>query len=199
MPAILAHVTDSLWPQIIIATSTLVAAFLGYALAGLNEARRDRRAAEREKLARAEERHSAAIRDRHQFQLETLLALQDAVQLMARLTGRAMHFDHMQAREGQYTQLPPDHDAEILSNGFDVIRLRNRLLDQDLRRAIERFESASSAATMPPVYYKGLSGEALESAANRLSGQFGEEYALVMDQLGEALRTELSWLPDGDR
>lgn len=191
--------TNSLWPQIIIASSTLIAAFLGYTLAGLNEARRDRRAAEREKLARAEERYSAAVLDRHQFQLETLLALQDAVQLMARFTGRAMHFDHMQAREGKYTQFPTDHDAEIMSNGFDVIRLRNRLLDQNLRRAIERFESAASASMMPPTHFEDLSGQALESAAARLAGQFGEAYTLVMAQLGEALRTELSWVPTEGR
>lgn len=191
--------TNSLWPQIIIASSTLIAAFLGYALAGLNEARRDRRAAEREKLARAEDRFAAAVRDRHQFQLETLLALQDAVQLMARFTGRAMHFDHMQAREGKYTQLPADHDAEIMSNRFDVIRLRNRLLDRDLRRAIERFESAASAGMMPPTHFKDRSGQALESDAAQLTGQFGDEYTLVMSQLGEALRTELSWLPADGR
>lgn len=191
--------TNNLWPQVIIASSTLIAAFLGYALAGMNEARRDRRAAEREKLARAEERYSAAVRDRHQFQLETLLALQDAVQLMARFTGRAMHFDHMQAREGEYTQLPADHDAEIMSNGFDVIRLRNRLLDQDLRHAIERFEAAASSGMMPPTHFKGLSGQALESAAARLAGQFGDEYTLVMGHLGEALRTELSWVPSDGR
>ena len=191
--------TNSLWPQIIIAASTLIAAFLGYELAGRNEARRDRRAAEREKSARAEERRSAAVRGRHQFQLETLVALQDALQLMARFTGRAMHFDHMQAREGRYTQLPAEHDAEILSNGFDVIRLRNRLFDQDLRRAIERFASASTAAMMPPTHFEGLSGEDLETIANRLSSRFFDEYTVVMDLLGHALRTELSWLPDEDR
>ena len=118
---------------------------------------------------------------------------------MARLTGRTLHFDHMQARKGQYTQLPQGHDEEILVNGFDIIRLQNRLLETDLRSAIERFHSASSGAMMPPTQYEGLSGEALESAATRVSSRFADEYAVAMDQLGEAVRTELRWLPDEDR
>lgn len=52
---------------------------------------------------------------------------------------------------------------------------------------------------MPPTHFRGLSGQALESAATRLTGQFGDEYTLVMDQLGEALRTELSWVPADGR
>jgi len=84
-----------------------------------------------------------------------------------------------------------------MSNGFDV-RLRNRLLDQHPRRAIDRFESATSASVMPP-YFEGLRGQALESAAARIAGQFGEGYTLVMAHLGEALRTELSWVPTDGR
>lgn len=150
---------------------------------------------DRDRSARTEERRSTAIRDRHQFQLDTLLALQDAVQVMARLTGRSMHFDHMQARKGEYSQLPPGYDAEMTANNLDVIRLRNRLLDDKLRNAIERFESAVAAATVPPVFFKGLSDDERELAANRLAREFGSEYTLVMGQLGTALRIELAWLP----
>lgn len=188
--------TLALASQILISFTTLLAAFLGFVFAGWNDARRDRRTAERERVTRAEDRHTAAVRDRHQFQLETLLALQDAIQLMARLTGRTMHFDHMQAREGKYNQLPGDDDNEILSNGFDVIRLRNRLLDDELREAIDEFHAAASHGLLPPTHYQGLSGEQLETAAALLSSRFGNDYTRVMDKLGIALRTELAWTPD---
>lgn len=188
----------TLWPQIIIAASTLLAAILGYTLAGLNEARRDRRAAERKREARDDDRKTTALLARHAFQLETLLALQDAIQLLARYAGRTMHFDHMQARKGRLTQLPPDQDDEVLANRFDVIRLRNRILDQDLRAAIDHFEGVSAAAMMDPREYEGLTGDDLERAADRREASFAAEYAAVMHELGTTLRAELAWTPDTD-
>lgn len=188
-------VPASLWPQIIIAGSTLLAAFLGYLLAGLNEARRDRRAADRERLARAEDRQTTAIRAQHEFQLETLLALQDAIQLMARVTGRAMHFDHMQARQGLYTQLPDNYSEKIHANAVDVTRLRNRVLDEDLRAAIEQFQSTCNTAASAVERFVGLKDEALERVASGELTNFGLHVDAVMNQLGASLRTELSWLP----
>ncbi|MCD1572268.1 hypothetical protein [Agromyces mediolanus] len=186
---------DDLWPQIVIAMSTLLAAFLGFLFAGVNDARRDRRLAGRERATRDEERRAAALRARHEFQLATLLELQDAIQLMARLTGRAMHFDHMQARKGQYTQLPGGHSEDMHANGVDVIRLRNRLLDADLRADIQRFESASVDATLSPQTFEGLEGDALESAALARINTFGDEVSRIMDRLGTSLRAELEWRP----
>lgn len=79
------------WEQLITAGFTLAAGLLGYLLEGANEARRDRRALERDLTVRAEDREDSAARTQHEFQLENLLALQDAVQKMGRLTVRAMH------------------------------------------------------------------------------------------------------------
>ncbi|MFT8357766.1 hypothetical protein [Bifidobacterium aquikefiri] len=96
--------------QMIIALTTLVASFGGYFLAGLNERHRDERALSRELHLHADERGSRLEEAEHALQKETLLTLQDAVQQMARLTGKAMLFDHMQARKGEYTQLPDSLD-----------------------------------------------------------------------------------------
>lgn len=188
--------TEILWAQIIIGLSTLLAAVLGYVLAGLNEARRDRRAIERERAARDEDRHAAAINSRHVFQLETLLALQDALQVMARLTGRAMHFDHMQAREGRYTQLPDDLSDDMHANGVDVNRLRTRILDPELRAAVDNFHTETIKATLDPGRYQGLHGEELETRAFAVAGDFATAVRRVMDQVGTALRAELDWRPD---
>ena len=66
--------------------TTLVAAFGGYVLAGRNEESRDERAWEREREARKAEREAREADDarererrQHDFQLQTLLALQRAV------------------------------------------------------------------------------------------------------------------------
>lgn len=184
--------------QVLVAATAVLSSILGYALAGLNDARRDHRAATREQEARREEREMTIRHRQHEFQLATLLELQDALQLMARLTGRALHFDHMQAREGQYTQLPADYSDEMHANGVDVIRLRNRLLDEELRTRIELFESECSEASMSPMHYRGLDGEQLESKALDVLTKFGLQVANAMNELGIALRTELSRAPGRD-
>ncbi len=188
-------VSENLWAQVIIAASTFFAGILGYLLAGVNDARRDRRSVERETVARREEARTAALRSRHEFQLETLLALQDAVQRMARLTGRAIHFDHMHARKSLYTQLPDEYDQEMTANSTDVSRLRNRILDSGLREAIATFQSASNQATESPGRYEGLQGPALEAEAMRVLREFGAHVDNVMNQIGVALRSELVWEP----
>lgn len=188
--------SDELLAQVIIAASTLFAVVFGYLMAGINDALRDRRNAQRDRLARQEERRSTRRSRQHELQLETLLCLQDALQTMARLTGRAMHFDHMQARQGKYTQLPEGYSEDMHANGVEVVRLRNRVLDDDLRAAILSFESASAEVSMSPKRYEGLNGEALEDAATLLMATFSSEVTAVMDHLGRKLRDELAWIPE---
>ncbi|WP_157535559.1 MULTISPECIES: DUF3824 domain-containing protein [unclassified Microbacterium] len=186
---------DVPWTQIVTASATLIAGASGYLLGGINEARRDRRMAVREREARAEDRDALATQKRHEFQLKTLLELQDAIQQMARLTGRAMFFDHMQAREGKQTQLPSELSDAMHVNGVDVNRLRTRLLDTELRAAVDSFRSASIAASLDPGVYEGRSGNDVENAAFARSSRFAEHVERMMDELGAALRTELEWTP----
>ena len=189
--------SDTLVPQLILAGSTLTAAILGYVLAGMNEARRDSRAAAREKANRAEERHAAALDAQHAFQLETLLALQDAIQVMARLNGRLMYLDHINAREGNYNSLlPEDLNSDLHANGVEVIRLCNRILDADLRERISTFEAQCASTTFLGKAYEGVHGIELESLALREEAKLSEAYKVVMEHLGDSLRTELARLPD---
>lgn len=181
----------SLTSQIILSTATLLAALGGFVLAGLNEANRDRRARKREQEARAFERAERLSDRRHDFQLETLLALQDAVQALTRLTGRTFHFDHMNARDQNYTQLPDGWSEEIQANGVEVNRLKTRVLDVGVRDAVLAFSTHCIEMTMTPSGFKGLSGEELENFALSKMNQMSVQVALVMDALGEAIRSEL--------
>lgn len=184
---------DIPWSEIAIAGSTLIASLLGYLLAGANEARRDRRAVEREHTTRQEEGRAAALQARHEYQLATLLALQEAVQLMARSTARALHYDHMEARKGLHGQLPSELDAELLAHQLEVIKLRNRVLDDDLRTALEALTDASRIATLDTAGYATQSGEPLEHLALSHSAMFGEHARRTTELLGQHLRTELEW------
>lgn len=189
--------SNTLWPQIIIAVSTLVAAIIGYVLAGINDARRDRRAFARERAARSEDRKSTALRARHHFQLETLLALQDALQSMARLTVRGLLHDEAAARDGNLGDLPDDLDAEMHANGVDVLRLRNRVLDDTLRSHIEEFaQHTSHVSILAPKRYAGLSGDALDNEARKAIAEYSGTVDEVMNHLGTVLRAELDWTPD---
>lgn len=181
------------WSEIAIAGSTLAASLLGYLLAGANEARRDRRAAERERLTRQEDSRAAALEARHQSQLGTLLALQEAIQSMARSTSRALHHDHMQAREGTYGDLPAELDSELLANQLEVTKLRNRVLDDGLRTAIEGLSDASRTATSTSAIYADQTGEALEHLALSHAAMFAEHARRTTDLLGQHLRTEIAW------
>ncbi|MFE5407657.1 hypothetical protein [Microbacterium sp. NPDC056569] len=190
--------STALWPQIIIAISTLAAAIIGYVLAGINDARRDRRAFDRERAARSEDRNSTATYARHhQFQLETLLALQEALQSMARLTVRGLLHDEAAARGGKLGTLPDDLDAEMLANGIEVLRLRNRVLDDNLRFRLEEFaQRTSQVSILASQRYAGLSGAALDNESRNAIAEYSGTVDEIMNHLGAALRAELDWAPD---
>ncbi|MFG6402489.1 hypothetical protein [Microbacterium sp. P04] len=189
--------SNTLWPQVVIAVSTLAAAILGYVLAGINDARRDRRVFARERAARSEDRNSAAVHARHQSQLETLLALQDALQSMARLTARGLLHDEAAVRGGNPGNLPHDLDAEMLANGVDVLRLQNRVLDDDLRSRIEEFaQHTNQVSILACQRFAGLSGTALHNKARKTIAEYSDTVDEIMNHLGAALRAELKWAPD---
>ncbi|KQR29806.1 hypothetical protein ASF75_11560 [Curtobacterium sp. Leaf154] len=192
------HMDAGLWGQVVIAGVAVVGSILGYMLSGFNDARRDRRTTLRERAARHDERDAEDRRERHAFQRATLLKLQDAIQLMARLTGRTMHFDHMQARDGKYTQLPHQYGEEMHANGVDVIRLRNRLLDEDLRRSIVSFESQCDYVSTLPPRPKTRRPEEADAVAFEQMRTFGDQVSLVMDAVGEALRANLRASPTAE-
>lgn len=187
---------DIPWEQVIIAGSTLLASLGGYLLAGWNDSRRDRRTNARDRSTRNEDRRDAAAQTRHNFQLETLLTLQEAVQRMTRLTTRALFIDHMQARAGKTENLPDDLDADLLANALNVGKLRSRILDAELRAAIETFISSSRDAVNSTGMYASQTGESLEILALSHSAQYAAHAQRTMELLGKTIRTELDWTPE---
>ena len=187
---------SSLVTQGIVAGATLLASLGGYMLAGRNEQRRDERTLRREIDLRKAERSAKLETDMQALQRETLLALQDAVQIMARLTGRALHFDHMQARQGNYTQLPDSLNEQIHANGVEVRRLVTRVLDPQVRQAVETFTSLTSRLTISPKDFEGLVGEDLESRAAAKLAALGTEHEALSEVIGNTVREAISWRHD---
>lgn len=184
--------TQAILSQLIVAGAAIGASVAGYLLAGLNEGRRDRRAVERDRVNREADRAAAREDKADDFQLDNLLALQDAVQLMARVRGQAMHFDHMQARKGKYTNLPVALSDEMHANGVKVLLLSSRVLDDNIRTKVADFRAHVSSLVLLPKQYEGLKDERLEAAANRVELEFAAAYERVMDPMGVAVRAALS-------
>lgn len=181
--------------QIVVAAATLLAALGGYVLAGINERKRDERTLRRELDLRAAERLAQQDEDFHRLQRQTLLDLQEALQIMARLTGKALFFDHMQARQQKYTQLPPELNEELHSNGVEVNLLASRVVDVSVRDAVNEFTLLSAHLSMSPRSLKGLSDDHLEARAMERSMQLNEGYVAVSSLLGIRIREEISWRP----
>lgn len=145
----------SLTNQIVVAAATLGASLGGYLLAGFNESRRDKRTFSHERQQRIWERADQREDNKRMLQRETLLALQDAIQAMARLTGKAIHFDHMQARDGKYAHLPETLSEDMLINTVEVRRLASRILDPKVRDTVDEFIELSTRLTCCPNILKG--------------------------------------------
>lgn len=185
----------SLGSQIIVAAATLFASLGGYLIAGRNERRRDERTLKRELRLRTTERSAQLDDSRHKLQRETLLALQDAIQLMARLSGKTMHFDHMQARKVQYTQLPESLSDDMFANLVEVRRLTNRILESEVRDAVDEFIALSTRLSMSPKDLEGVAGDRLEAYTLAKVVELNEGYDGMSRILGEAARREIAWQP----
>lgn len=183
---------------LLLAGTTLAASFGGYFLAGLNEARRDRRTAAQERQSRADDARLRREEERHRLQLEALMALQEDVQRVARQCGRSLHFDHMQARQGQSTLLPAEWSEEELATRLSLKRNVSRVLDGEVRAAVDELSGVTADISLTPTMLKGLSGDDLEAAAAARMYPLGPVVERANDVIGSALRRELAWEPSHD-
>jgi hypothetical protein len=170
---------------------TLALGIGGFFLGGLNERGRDRRLSAREKTARDEAAKERRDSERHQFQLDNYLALQDALRDFVRACIAISFSDRKNIQDhGHFSQsLPGLSDAEIEARGT-YLRLLNRVLDDKLREALRRLLNLAGDVITPPSNKSISQDDALawiRDGLSRLTASVDE----VNDMLGERLRTEL--------
>ncbi|QHC68856.1 hypothetical protein GSU68_19260 (plasmid) [Rathayibacter sp. VKM Ac-2759] len=194
-------------PVALASLTTLAATGIGFLLAGLNERRRDTRAAKQaaaaqvitaqeERTARKEDREVAAATATHQLRLEVVLQLQEALQRTARLVGRAMLHDQEKARDGEFGSLPDGLDEELFNNAVLLAKLRERILDEELRREVQIFHDRSVALSLnPQLLYGNRTPQQLARRTMELLGNWNEDVERVMKHVGAAVRTEMEWKP----
>ena len=173
--------------------ATVVVGVGGFLLGGLNERRRDERTSQRENASRAEEARERRESERHQFQLENYLALQEALRKFMRATVKILWADRAVVNTtGGFMMLQPELSQKAFKSGIRFIRLMNRVVDDDLRGRLSAFNSLTTEASLPPINWKSLSKESalalLDSRESRLSNSFSD----ADEKLGDLLRQELN-------
>jgi hypothetical protein len=177
------------WAAIVGPITTLLGGLGGYWLAGRNDDARDRRTVAREESARRAALADRLEEDRHAFQRDTLLELQDELQRLARATTRILLQDERTVKEsGRLYQLPEGLSDEEFQIFTAVRRLWVRVLDPELRKAVEGFVDACSRAGLPT---SGGDKDEILARLRRQQARVGESYGAVNDLLGERLRREL--------
>jgi hypothetical protein len=175
-------------------TSGLGGSLGGYLLAGRNDEARDIRAEQREERSRAAALAERLQEQRHDWQREVLLELQDELQRLARATGRILHQDLMTVREtGRVTQLPEGLGGDdSLAATVAVQKLRERVLAADLRALVGDFVGYCAFATTGYLAdHKDDPPDELEAFIRNRETEMGFRYAGLMQQLGEHLRREV--------
>jgi len=170
--------------------ATVSGAFGGYVLAGQNEEARDIRADQREVRARRAALAERLEEERHTFQRDTLLELQDVLLELSRWSGLVITQDVKTLKEqGKLSQLPDGLGGEeprLLVASAQ--RLRTRVLDDDLRHAIGDF------ITLCTRFSSGLAkveaGEIIRELHRRDRAAV-TAYDDLAEKIGEHLRREL--------
>ena len=151
------------------------------------EALRDRRQTAREESAAARARAREDERAARDFERETLLALQDAVQRYARLVGRAHHAAHEHIRGAggspRTLVLPDDVDAGLLAATAEVDRLQSRVASAEVAGWLSRMRKDALEATMI-----GIGAHRDLAHADEHMNAFSEELEELNRVIGERLR-----------
>lgn len=177
------------WVAVVGPVTTLLGGLGGYWLAGRNEEARDQRATARESADRREALAERLEEDRHNFQRDTLLELQDELQRLARVTTKINLQDQKTLKErGQMYLLPEGLSDEAFQVTVSVQRLRTRVLDDELRQRIEDFVAICSRDAILPA---GFEPEKAIAHLEHQNKQMGDYYIALNELLGQHLRREL--------
>jgi hypothetical protein len=177
-----------------VASFGAVTTVLGYWLSGRHDEARDKRALEREQIARKEDRNDRLQEQRHEWQRQTLLDLQDELQKLARATGKILHHDLMTVREkgGVFQLGDAALNDDYLAATVAVQKLCARVLDDGLRGCVRDFVGfcgyASTGAILP---HKDAPPEFLEGLINGLTADMATRYPDLTERLGARIRGEL--------
>lgn len=182
------------WLNLAQVVAPLALGIVAFFLGGLNERKRDERTLEREDIARKHLQREAVDNERHGFQRETLLSLQESLIAVARIGFITLLEDRRIIREtGTFGMLPEEIGGIEARNAMgNFNRLAHRILDESLRADLLRFSGLVSKVTLPPVGWESLSPEQAAASFEKCESDLSAEMSHVQEALGVALRLELA-------
>jgi hypothetical protein len=159
----------------------LLSALGGYLVSAVTEYFRDRRASKREREARDAARHLQQLERRTNFQRQTLLELQEAVQQFGRTSGTAyfvMREDFQSTGKWGEVEFSDKLNSERLQATTKIIMVSVRVRDERVRELTAQLKK---------------SGDAIFSARSKAEAQaaYGKMIASIgpfHDRVGEVLR-----------
>lgn len=179
------------WTAIVAPVTTMLSGLGGYWLAGRNESSRDRRALAREEGSRRTALAEKLEEQRHTFQRDTLIELQDELQKLIRITARISLQDQKTLQEhGQLVQLPEGLSDEHFEVSKSVRRLQTRVLDAELRQAISDFLVACNRSAIALKDDEPSVDETIAIVVQALD-RASASYTALSELLGTHVRREL--------
>ncbi|HEY1621750.1 MAG TPA: hypothetical protein VGG25_29285 [Streptosporangiaceae bacterium] len=178
---------------VIAPVTTLLGVLGGYMLAGRNDDARDRRAAEHEIGARREAFAERLEEDRHTFQRDVLLGLQDELQHYVRNHAQTSMQDRKTIEEQGQLFIDSTFGEDGRLATVSVQRLRSRVLDDNLRAEIGEFMLTCTKASiaLAEQFPGGKIPESEKAAALGRLGRLDLEIARAYEQLNVTLGAHL--------
>jgi hypothetical protein len=181
------------WTAVIAAAgliSTLTGTISGYVYAARNDEARDRRADQRETRARRSALAERLEEERHTFQRDTLLELQDVLLELDRWHGLVCECYEKALKEHRKLIPLPD---ELGGDGArlrvaSAQRLRSRVLDPVLRASIGEF---IGDCAWDSTYLESMETGAAIKELHRRDFTVATAYEALTARIGESLRAEL--------
>jgi hypothetical protein len=182
---------SDLLPALITTLGTLAGSFGGYTLAARTQGKQSDRDDARA-LRDADRARFVALEDeRHEFQLKTLVALQELVRLKARSTILVIEQDRRSILSGQGYRLLPADDPKDFADAIEFGHNVARVTAPELRARLESFRSLSGEYSMPPQNWNHLSQEDALAIQERRFVSLAEVANQTTMLLGEYLRREI--------
>jgi hypothetical protein len=177
------------------ATSWFSGAFLvllGFGVGLVSDWFKDRRVLQRERETRGALRRDQLAERRANFQRQTLLELQEAIQDLLRATGAAHVQDQRVFRETgtwQREALAEEINQQILVANRRVLLLTVRVRDQALRDAVNRFRRLSSNTESFTNLRINPNDSELRDVSTAAMGEATILIEQIHERIGEILRT----------
>lgn len=140
-----------LLPAVITTAGALLGSFGGFAVAARGQ--RKQLEAEDARAEKAAARHRLTVLEdeRHEFQLKTLLALQELIRRRTRSVYLAIEHDRSTLADGQgYGLLPKEGEEEDFDNAIQLSQHVTRVTSTELRQVLEHFAAQCSRYSLPP-------------------------------------------------